>query len=113
MVPNQPSTDWHPYRVTRPHDRRAGALTQPQRAVLEALVHLCARPGAEACPRRVAACAGVRFGSAMLTLRHLERQRLAVEHRAPSEADRPHWSPTLVGRSRVRPRSAQAARRPG
>ena len=112
MASDQFPTDWHPYRVTRPHDRRA-PMTQPQRAVLEALTHLCPTPGSEACPRRVAACAGVRYGSAMLTLRNLQRQRLAAEHLAPSGGETPRWSPTLVGRSRVRPRSGRPARRPG
>src|SRR5688500_1141650 len=92
------STTRHPYRTTTPHDRRARPLTPPQHAVLEALVHLCPSPGSDACPRRVAACAGLRFGSAVLTLRNLERQRLAAEH--PGAESR--WSPTLIGRSRVR-----------
>lgn len=97
----------HPYRTTTPHDRRARPLTPPQHAVLEALVHLCPASGSDACPRRVAACAGLRFGSAVLTLRNLERQRLAAEH----PGDEPRWSPTLVGRSRVRRRNDPAALR--
>lgn len=113
MVPDAPSPDWHPFRVTRPHDRRSAPMTQPQRAVLEALVHLCDQPGSEACPRRVAACAGLRFGSAMLTLRNLERQRLASEHRDHEGEQYAPWSPTLVGRARVRPRSPRLARRGG
>ena len=96
------NTQWHPYRVTKQHDRRAVPMTAPQRAVLQALVHLCPGPGTEACPRQVASCAGVRYGSTVLALRNLQRQRLATEHcGAGSPAP---WSPTLVGRSRVRPR---------
>jgi hypothetical protein len=112
MAPDHPSTHWHPYRVTRPHERGGAPMTQPQRAVLEALVHLCPRPGSDACPRQVAACAGVRYGSAVLTLRNLERRRLAIAHRAHESDEVPHWSPTLVGRSRVRRPAAQLARRP-
>jgi hypothetical protein len=45
----------------------------------------------------------------VLTLRNLERQRLAAEH----PGDEPRWSPTLVGRSRARRRNDPAAlRRP-
>jgi DNA-binding MarR family transcriptional regulator len=97
-----PSPAWHPHRVTRPHDRCGAPLTAPQRAVLEALVHLCPRLGADVCPRAVAASAELRLGSVVLTLRNLERRRLAVEHPAQTDDDRPRWSPTLVGRSRVR-----------
>ena len=96
------NTQWHPYRVTKQHDRRAVPMTAPQRAVLEALVHLCPTAGAETCPRRVAACAGLRYGSTMLTLRNLQRQRLATEHCGAGEPA--PWSPTLIGRSRVRSR---------
>ena len=94
------SPHWHPYRTTRPHDRRGIPLTPPQAALLESLVHLCPTAGADACPRRVAACAGLRYGSAILTLRNLERRRLATEHPGPE----PRWSPTLIGRARIRNR---------
>ena len=97
-----PST-FHPYRVTSPHDRRGIPITPPQRAILEALTHLCPAPGSDACPRRVAACAGIRYGSAMLALRNLERRRLAIEH-CDSGVETPPWSPTLTGRARVRSR---------
>jgi hypothetical protein len=66
--------------------------------VLGALVHLCPRSGSETCSRSVAESAGLRHGSVVLTLRNLERQRLAAEHDGAS------WSPTLFGRARVRHR---------
>ena len=99
-----PKKAWHPYRVTRPHGRTAAPLTAPQRACLEALVHHCPRPGCDVSARRVAGSAGLRLGSVVLTLRNLERQRLACEHPPASEDREPTWSPTLIGRSRVRRR---------
>ena len=105
------TTQWHPYRVTKQHDRRAVPITAPQRAVLEALVHLCPTSGAEACPRRVAACAGVRYGATVLTLRNLQRQRLASEHPAAAEGSDPTWTPTLFGRARVRRRNDPSTER--
>jgi hypothetical protein len=116
MSSNSPSAapvrgGWHPYRVTRRHDRCGAPLTPPQRAVLEALVHLCPRPGADACPRAVAGSAGLRFGSVVLTLRNLERHRLATEHPAGSGDEGPRWSPTLIGRSRVRRRNDPSVER--
>lgn len=94
------SKTWNPYRVTRQHDRRGVPLTPPQEAVLDALVHLCPRPGADAGARAVAASAGLRLGSVVLTLRKLEVKRLAIEHHARTEAST--WSPTLFGRARMR-----------
>src|SRR5687768_8332254 len=93
-----PQNSWHPYRVTRPHDRCAAPLTAPQTACLEALVHLCPRPGCDVPARAVAGSAGLRLGSVVLTLRNLERQRLACEHLADAEHRESTWSPTLVGR---------------
>ncbi len=104
MRPNPSSRPDHPYRITRAHDRRAMPITAPQRAILEALAHLCPAPGSEACPRRVAAGAGMRYGSAMLALRNLERRRLAIEHAGRDAGETPPWSPTLTGRARVRAR---------
>ena len=104
MRSNTSTPPKHPYRVTRAHDRRGIPITPPQRAVLTALTHLCPTPGSEACPRRVAACAGIRYGSAMLALRNLERRRLATEHCGPDAGGTPPWSPTLIGRARVRSR---------
>ncbi len=106
-----PARTWHPYRVTRRHDRCAPPLTAPQQAVLEALVHLCPRPGCDASPRAVADAAGMRFGSAMLTLRNLDRRRLAAEHPGTSDEHECTWSPTLFGRSRVRRHNDPATQR--
>lgn len=106
-----PRPTWHPYRVTRGHDRRAAPLTAPQRACLEALVHLCPRPGSDVPAREVATCAGLRLGSVVLTLRNLDRQRLAAEHPPPCEDAEPTWSPTLFGRARVRRRNDPSVER--
>ena len=100
-----PQNTWHPYRVTRPHHRCAPPLTGPQAACLEALVHLCPRPGSDVSARAVAGSAGLRLGSVVLTLRNLDRLRLATEHPAESEDAESTWSPTLFGRARLRRRN--------
>jgi len=106
------SLGWNPYRVTRRHDRAGAPLTAAQHACLEALVHLCPRPGSDASGREVATSAGLRFGSVVLTLRNLERMRLATEHAPASEDEEATWSPTLFGRARARRRNDPAVRRP-
>ncbi len=58
--------------------------------------------------RAVAGSAGLRLGSVVLTLRNLERQRLAAEHPAPCEGGESTWSPTLFGRARIRRRNDPA-----
>lgn len=104
---------WNPYRVTSPHGQRGVPLTQPQEAVLEALVHLCPRPGADVAARSVAASAGLRLGSVVLTLRKLEAKRLATEHHGRTDTEASTWSPTLFGRARTRRVNNPAVRRPG
>ena len=96
---------WHPYRVTSPHRERGTPLTPPQEAVLEALVHLCPRPGSDSAARAVAASAGMRLGSVVLTLRKLETKRLAAEHHARTDTEAATWSPTLFGRARMQRRN--------
>ena len=105
-----PHPTWHPYRVTRGHDR-ATPLTNSQRACLDALVHLCPRPGSDVTARAVAASAGLRLGSVVLTLRNLDKQRLATEHPAESDEAEPTWSPTLFGRARIRRHNDPAIQR--
>jgi hypothetical protein len=88
----------HPYRVKQ---RPRPILTAPQRAILEALVEHAPALGEDVCPRAVADKAGQRFGSAMLALRNLERQRLVIESPVEGDAEA-RWSPTLTGRAAVR-----------
>src|SRR4051812_15414390 len=94
--------DWHPYRVRRDPNRGGAPLTAPQRRILAALVHRCPRPGEEVTARVLHGDTRLRLGSLVLSLRHLATQRLVVEHPPESEGAESTFSPSLLGRTRVR-----------
>ncbi len=107
------AASWHPYRVRR-EPGRGQPLTVKQQTILAALAHRCPRPGDEIGARTLAADTGLRLGSLVLSLRHLAGRRLVIEHPATADNEEPAYSPSLLGRARIKesPGPALTPRRP-